>query len=225
MTDADLWQAMKEIGAVWEHSGNPQAPLVVLRNNRRHSNGFVDTLQFLSNVSNLEVAAFALAKKLSGKLEIKIDWVFGSPMAGIPFATANARHMRARKIGFTEKVDGKLICRFDIPPGNNFLIIEEMTTTGRTPQRSINAVLEKNPEAVPLDVVGAFLIRCDDHPPELLGREIISLVSLPKLGINYSEWTEAECPLCQTGSMAIDNCKRVWKSLLRTMWEPTCAIA
>ena len=222
MDSAQLWQGMKKAGAVWEHPGDPRAPHVVLRS-ERHSDGFVDTLQFLSGVVDLGIAAQTLATKLRRKLGIKIDWVFGSPMAGVPFATAVALHLGATRVGFNEKVKGSdtnLICRFDVQSGDNFLIIEEMTTRGATPQRGIEAVLGKNPEAIDLDVVGAFLIRCDARPPELLGRELISLISLPELGVRYNEWDKADCPLCTAGSRPIPNCKRVWRNLLQTMKEP-----
>ncbi len=220
-----LWTAMKESGAVWEHPGDPRAPHVVLRNGR-HSNGFVDTLQYLSDIENLRRAAEALATKLNRKiLHGETRWVFGSPVAGISFATVVAPHVGATRIAFTEKVTAReLICRFNVPPGETFLAVEEMTTTGGTPQRAIDAILKKSPEAVPSDFVGAFLIRCDAKPPELRGKEIISVVSLPELGVTYDEWEPVDCPLCHDGSAAIENCKHVWRGLLRTMAEPTCPI-
>ena len=228
MDSVRLWKAMKDSGAVWEHPGDPRAPHVVLRSGK-HSDGYVDTLQYLSNVRSLAVVAEMLAERLQRRLGIiKVDWVVGSPMAGIPFATALAPCIGASRIGFNEKVRGSdkdLICRFDIPYGQNFLIIEEMTTTGQTPQRGIDAVLDKNPEAIPLGLVGSFLIRCSAFPPFLKTRELVSLISLPELGVRYNEWEKADCPLCAAGSRAIKNCKRVWPNLLRTMRDPTFAIA
>ena len=146
-----------------------------------------------------------------------------APLAGIPFATAIALRLGARRVGFTEKVGGdkELICRFDLSPGENFLMIEEMTTTGATPRRGIEAVLKRNPEAIPLDVVGAFLVRCHHCPPELQGRELVSLVSLPDLDVHYNEWDPLDCPLCKKGSKPVEDCKWVWLALLRTMTDPT----
>ena len=217
-----LWELMKRSGAVWEYSykGNLRAPHVVLRSGK-HSNGFVDTLQYLSRVANLSAAAEMLARKLAGGLDgIRPDWIFGSPMAGIPFATEVARSWEINRIGFNEKVgDKELICRFDLSPGEKFLIVEEMTTTGGTPQRGIDAVLKKNPTAVALPIVAAFLTRCGHRPTELQGRELISLVSLPELNVEYSEWEPDNCPLCSSGSTPISNCKRVWSDLLKTMMD------
>lgn len=223
MDSVKLWRAMKSDGAVWEYPKDSRAPHVRLRKGR-HSDGFVNTLQYLSDVSNLNFVAEMLAEKLEHRLGLKIDWVIGSPMAGISLATMVASYMGATRIGFNEKIvggDKDFVCRFDIPSGQNLLMIEEMTTTGATPQRGIDVVMKKNPGAIPLDVVGAFLIRCGDHPPALHGRELISLVSLRELDVHYNEWEEGKCPLCDAGSRPIKNCKQVWKNLLRTMQEPT----
>ena len=122
-----LWRALKKSGAVWEYPYQKgfRAPHVVLRRGK-HSDGFVDTLQYLSAVSKLTQAARLLAEKLKRRLlDVEIDWVIGSPMVGIPFATAVAPMLGARRVGFTEKVgEGKeLICRLDMLPGENFLIV------------------------------------------------------------------------------------------------------
>jgi len=221
-----LWKEMKRSGAVWEHSGDKKAPHVVLRSGR-HSNGFIDVLTYLSVVKNLGEVASAMAKKLRPMLQDAPGfWMFGSPMAGVPFATAVALSLNkwATRVGFTEKVGPKkLICRFDLPAGKKFLMIEEMTTSGATPMRGIHAVLKKNPAAKSLPFVAAFLIRCESRPPELDGKEIISLVSLPELGVKYNEWdvVNSLCPLCDAGSPAVTNCKRVWPDLLRSMNDPT----
>src|SRR3989344_4985251 len=148
-------------------------------------------------------------------------------MAGISFATVVAPMLGARRIAFTEKVGGdnkKLTCRFSIPFGESFLVIEEMTTTGATLQRGIEAVLQNNSGATPLDFVGAFLTRCSDFPPELKSRELVPVISLSKLGVHYGEWKTGNCPLCKQGSKPIENCKRIWPALLRTIKHPTYPI-
>lgn len=219
---AKFWLDMKASGAVWEHSGDPRAPHVQLRGGH-HSDGFIDSLQYLSQTPKLILAAGAMAQKLIlAKIgNDPIDWVFGSPMAGIPFATAVGIAMWARRVGFTEKVGEKdQICRFDMAPGTKFLDIEEMTTSGETPQRLIDAVIKKNPGTESFPFIGAFLIRCERRPAALLGKEIIPLIDLPGLDINYHTWG-AECPLCATGSRVLTNAKKVWPDFLHTMEDPT----
>lgn len=215
------WNSIQEFGSLWQHSGDPRAPHVVLRNGK-HSDGFIDTLKFLSKMEYLTCAAqmLSVSMKESGINGKKIDWAFGSPMAGIPIATAVAQIIGAKNIGFTEKNGDDIVCRFDLEPGESFIVIEEMTTSGRTPQRQINAILKKNPSADCIPVVGAFLIRCNDNPPELKEAKLVSVVNLPKLGIFFNEWTPEDCPLCKMGSIAIVNCKQMWKDLMCTMTNP-----
>lgn len=218
----ECWNSLKVHGAVWGYPGDPRAPHVELRSGK-HSDGFIDTLQYLSPIRFLSSAAGILADRigLSPGIRGKVDWVFGSPMAGIPFATVVGQMIGAGSIGFTEKVDDKnLFCRFDLPSGSRVLEIEEMTTSGATPQRAIDAILKKNPTAEVLGVVGAFLIRCDRNPLDLPGRTLVPVISLPELGVVFNEWDVSECPLCREGSRPIANCKRVWRDLLETMNDP-----
>ena len=218
-----FWQDMKASNAVWEYSGDPRAPHVRLRNGRC-TNGFIDSLQYLSMTSNLTFAAKALADKLVVKLGgERLDWVFGSPMAGIPFSTLVGVKMDVTRVGFTEKMsDNKTqICRFDLPPGDVILDVEEMTTSGETPQRVIQAVMTKNPEVKSLPFIGALLIRCNRKPATLGGKELVPLIDLPELGVKYDEWPRPECPHCANGSRLIVNTKKVWFDLLQTMRDPT----
>lgn len=220
------WQTLRDSRAVWQHPGDPKAPHVVLRGGK-HSDGFIDMLFCLSKVENLVQAARDLAMVMRPLLqrgergEAKPDWIFGSPMAGIPIAVTVAPILGARHVGFTEKKgDKELICRFEVPPGARVLLIEEMTTTGGTPQRGIDAIIAKNPDAVIDDVVGAFLIRCSRRPEGLHRAELVPVVDLLAMGIRFNEWEPSECPLCAAGSFAIENCKRVWHDLLATMENP-----
>lgn len=222
---AGFWRDMKEGRAVWEYSGDPRAPHARLRGGKC-SDGFIDSLQYLSNTANLIFAADAMAAKLTAKLAGgRLDWGFGSPMAAIPIATVTGIKMGIPRVGFTEKVgDKEQICRFDVPPETIFLNIEEMTTSGETPQRLIDAVIKKNPGAQSLPFIGAFLIRCERKPAALHGKEIVPLIDLPELGVRYHEWTPEECPHCAAGSRAITNVKKVWFDFLKTMTDPTHAI-
>lgn len=221
-TMEDWWGLLQESGAVWQHPGDHRAPHVVLRSGK-HSDGFVDTLQFLSETEYLLAVAEALASRLRIFLGNRIvDWVFGSPMAGIPLAVAIAAPLRAQRIGFTEKgPDNKsLLCRFDVPAGSTVILIEEMTTTGGTPQRGIEAIRSRNPDVKIVPWVGAFLSRCGSSPAELTDASLVPIIDLRSLGVEFNEWAPSDCPLCRVGSRAIVNCKRVWPQLLQTITNP-----
>jgi len=222
MTSAiEVWQAMKAGGGVWEHSGDTRTPHVVLRGGD-HSDGYIDTLQFLSNTKNLVFAAEAMAKKMLERLHGQpVDWIFGSPMAGIPFATVTGIKMGVPRVGFTEKIgDKEQVCRFDLPPRSVFLDIEEMTTSGETPQRVIDAVIKKNQDAESVQFIGALLNRGVARPDTLHGKEIVHLVTLEEVGVDYHRWAPASCPLCAADSRVLTNPKKVWADFLRTMQNP-----
>jgi len=170
---------------------------------------------------HLKSAAFDLAQVVNQALGRRdVEWVFGSPMAGIPIATMVAPLVGANYVGFSEKKGDKLICRFDVRAGTTVLRVEEMTTSGGTPQRVADAILSKNPGVKILDVVGAFLIRCDKNPPGLHAGKLAPVIDLPELGIFFNEWEPESCPLCEEDSLPIENCKRVWQDLLKTMKSP-----
>ena len=211
---------------MWRHSGDPRSPHVVLRSGL-HSDGFIDTLQYLSVIPNLVSASANLADAIREVIGNEaIDWVMGSPMAGIPFATMVGMRLKARRVGFTEKDDSKnnpesLVCRFDMIPGSRVLMIEEMSTTGGTPQRGINAVLAKNPEAEIIPYVGALLTRCPKRAPELTSAEFLPLIDLSTFDVGFHQWAPAVCPLCASGSRVVTNVKKVWREFLRNMGNPS----
>lgn len=224
--DMNWWVELKTCGGVWRHSGDPRAPHVVLRSGQ-HSDLYIDVLRALSKTEFLILAAQTLATRIRGVIgDDPIDWVVGSPMAAIQLAAHVGSPINSRYVGYTEKTGGsdnkELVCRFDIAPGETVLQVDEMTTTGETPERSIEAVEKKNPSAIILPVVGAFLIRCEERPDALTGgRYLAPVINLPALGISGSEWSPNHCPLCAAGSRAILNPKLVWRDLLRTMANPT----
>ncbi len=220
------WKELEEGGGVWRYSGNPKSPHVSLRSGL-HSDGFIDTLQYLSVVPSLVEASSHLASKIRQVIgNLKIDWVIGSPMAGVQFAAMVGMHIGSRRVGFTEK--GKtptdLICRFDMEPGSMVLLIEEMSTTGATPQRGIDAVLAQNPGVEIIPYVGAFLTRCGRITPELRSAEFIPLIDLSNFDVGFHTWEPSECPLCASGSRVMGNIKKVWAHALHNMIDPSYEI-
>lgn len=220
-TMEEWWKELNQ-GSVWQHSGNPRAPHVVLRR-RKHSDIFVNTLQYLTCTKNLGQAAITLAKKLKSTpgFPTKIDSVFGSPMAGIPLATLVAVELWATNVFFTEKkADGELFCRFDVPPECNAVFVEEEVSTGGTPQRVVGAVRERNPDIVVVPFIGVFLTRCGTKSELLPKMELVPIIDLREIGVVFNEWEPKQCPLCAEGSRPIENCKDVWKDLLLTTKDP-----
>jgi orotate phosphoribosyltransferase len=231
MTQEEMWQELVGNGAVWRYPNDPRSPHPVLRSGK-HSSGFIDTLAYLSVVRNMKSAGRLLAGALMPHMNIKrdrVDWVVGSPMAGIQLAATVGMALDAHRIGFTEKVKGKddeLECRFDMEPGSRVLQIDEMTTTGETPQRSIDAVLAKNPGVHIIPFAGAIIAResREKVAENLTSARLVSLVNTTEIETGMEEWEAGDCPLCREGSLILKNTKRVWWDLLRNMHDPSYVI-
>ncbi len=186
--------------AAWQHSGNPKDPHAVLTSNLC-SNGFYDSLRVLRYIVLSEIMAVQLAKKIRAVIgDQKVDWVIGSPMAGITFSHDVAKALGATISMFVEKDPnnpGKMLWnRMAIPEGATVLQIEELTTTSKTLNAVQEAVNLGNPYPVNwLPYVGILVHR----PPKLVScygeREVISL-------INKEVWAvpQSACTLCRQGS-------------------------
>jgi orotate phosphoribosyltransferase len=206
---------LKLVDAYWtfDYAGDPKRPHALLTSGN-HSDGFVDCLRLLSYPPVSDVLARQLAVKLSEQLEelthqSGVDWVIGSPHAGITFSYDVARHFRARH-GFTEKGpndEGKLWKRLSIEPDERVLLVEELITTMKTVKEQARAVhttdADKSVNFVP--TLGVFFNRSGSNTFGVW--PIVSVVE--KIITN---WTPDECPLCKNGSLAIRP-KQNWKQL------------
>ena len=111
--------------------------------------------------------------------KVKVDkWIFHSvispAMGGILVGHEVARHLGRRHI-FAEKTEGKLgIRRFEVKPGEKFLVAEDVITTGSAVQEVIERVKEAGGEVVGV----ACLVDRSETKPKL-GVPICSLLSLP----------------------------------------------
>ena len=119
--------------------------------------------------------------ELCGALVVKLKverWTFHSvispAMGGILVGHEVGRHLKRRHI-FAEKDEGKLkIRRFGVKPGEKFLVVEDVITTGSAVKEVIALV-----KAAGGEVAGvACLVDRSEKPPEL-GAPLCSLMKLP----------------------------------------------
>jgi orotate phosphoribosyltransferase len=95
-------------------------------------------------------------------------------MGGILVGHEVARHLGRRHI-FAEKIEGQLkIRRFEVKPGEKFLVAEDVITTGSAVREVIERVKEAGGEVVGV----ACLVNRSEKIPDL-GVPICSLLSLP----------------------------------------------
>ena len=188
--------------AYWKHSGDPKYPHAELTSGLC-SNGFFDCLRVLKYIKNSEALACLLALKIRHMIgDQRVDWVIGSPMAGITFAHDVARALGAPISMFVEKDPdnpGEMLwARMPIPERDTVLQIEELTTTSKTLNAVKRAVDQGNPNPVNwLPYVGILVHRPPKLPVTHYGdREVIALIE-EEIWAVPSE----ECPLCKAGSV------------------------
>lgn len=200
--------------AYWLHSGDPKDPHAELHSGMC-SNGFFDCLRVLKYVNLSDILANQLARKITDVvlLDQRIDWVIGSPMAGITFSHDVARALGVPISMFTEKDPEQkkkmLWKRVAIPEGDIVLQIEELTTTSETLNAVQEAVDSGNPNPINwLPCVGILVHRPPKLPVDSYGdRKVISLIEKKVWAINPDE-----CPLCKAGSIRYKP-KTHWKEL------------
>lgn len=123
------------------------------------------------------VATSELCGALVEKLKIE-KWVFHSvispAMGGILVGHEVARHLGRRHI-FAEKVEGQLrIRRFEVKPGERFLVAEDVITTGS----AVREVIERVQEAGGKVIGVACLVDRSETKPDF-GVPMCSLLSVP----------------------------------------------
>ena len=144
----------------------------VLRSGR-HSRTFFQCALVLQE----PVATSELCGALVGKVK-NAGWIFPSvispAMGGILVGHEVARHLGKRHI-FAEKEDGKLkIRRFDVKPGERFLVAEDVITTGSAVREVMGLVNASGGEVAGV----ACLVDRSEKSPEF-GVPMCSLLRLP----------------------------------------------
>jgi len=199
--------------AYWMHNGDSKKPHAKLTSGKC-SNGFFNCLEVLKYQQLSDFLAQQLALLIRERIgNTKVDWVIGSPMAGITFAHDVARALGATKSFFTEKDPNRskkmLWNRVVIYEKETVLQIEELITTAQTLNNVQEAIIEGNPYPVNfLPFIGVLVHRPAKLPISEYGdRKVIAVVE-------KEVWaTEPEdCPLCREGSI-LYRPKQNWEKL------------
>ncbi len=153
-----------------------------------HSNRYVQCAKFFQYPEYARVAADKLKKMYQGT---EVDVVIGGAFGGITIAYELARSFGVRGL-FAERVDGKFALRrgFEIRPGENVLIAEDVVTTGK----SIGEVIELVKEHHGTVAGVASLIDRHMPEPESMGVRIEWLHS-----VSAEAFEPSVCPLCKEG--------------------------
>lgn len=153
-----------------------------------HSNRYVQCAKFFQYPEHAHIAAEKL-KKMYNKAEV--DVVIGGAFGGITLAYELARSFKVRGL-FAERADGKFALRrgFEIRPGENVLIAEDVVTTGKSIKEVMDLVNEHHGNIAGV----ASLIDRNMPEPETIGARIEWLHS-----VSAQAFDPANCPLCKEG--------------------------
>lgn len=157
----------------------------------RHSNQYLQCAKIFQNTKYSELLCKELAEKFAGE---KIDLVVGPALGAVQMAYEVSRHIGCPNF-FAEREDGKLTLRrgFQIEPGQNVLIVEDVVTTGG----SVKEVI-KIAETAGANIVGVGVIVDRTGGMIDLGYPVKSVISM-----KVASWEAQECPLCKEGKIEL----------------------
>ncbi len=149
----------------------------------RHSPKFLQSTTVFQYPERAEALGAALAAKFRG---LNPDFVLGPAMGGVILAHTVARALGCRAI-FAEKFSKGMIIRdaFKVTPGERFLAVEDVITTGGSLRKAIRAAEGEGAECAD---VGCIIDRLGSP---LAPRSLLSL--------EFPTYDPGECPLCRDG--------------------------
>jgi len=178
-TDGELWELFQRTGAILEGHFVLSSGL--------HSPKYIQCARLLQHPSLAAQACRALANRVHplGKPAV----VVGPALGGVIVAYELARALGVRGI-FAEREGGKMALRrgFEIAPGENVLIAEDVVTTGRSSLEVAEVV-----EALEGRVVGVACL-VDRRLEEGISLPVVSLLKL-----TIDAFPPEDCPLCRAG--------------------------
>lgn len=160
----------------------------------RHGHQFMQAARVLQYPGHTEELCKAMAAKFA---DDAIDVVIGPATGGIVLAYEAARHLKGARAAFTEKDgEGGMVLRrgFAVKPGMRVLVVEDVTTTGGSIQKSIDHLRARGAEVVGVSVLidrsgNAVTFDCRYEPLAQIVME---------------SWAPEECDLCRQGQPVMD---------------------
>jgi len=176
----DILNLYKETGALLEGH--------FLLRSGRHSPKFLQSTTLLQHPIYAEAVGQALGELFE---ELDIHFVIGPAMGGVVLAFVTAKALGVRAL-FAEK-DGRggMLVRegLTIHPGERFLAVEDVVTTGGSVQKAIQAAEARGARCV---AVGSIVDRS-------AGRSEFGVPFRALTELDFPTYASDSCPLCQRG--------------------------
>jgi orotate phosphoribosyltransferase len=154
----------------------------------RHSPMFLQSATLMQH----PLYAEAMGEGIAGLFEdLDVDFVIGPAMGGVVLAFVTAKHLGSRALFAEKDPQGGMYVRegLTIRPGEKFLAVEDVITTGGSVQRAIQAAKAKGGQCI---AVGAIVDRSGGRAD--FGVPLRTITSL-----EFPTYAAADCPLCKAG--------------------------
>lgn len=159
----------------------------------RHGRQFLQAARVLQYPEHTDQLCAAMAGHFR---DAAIDLVVGPATGGITLAYATARVLGARA-AFTEK-DGEggmaLKRGIALKPGTRVLVVEDITTTGGSVQKSIDHLRARGAEVAGVSVL----------IDRSAGKAHFDCPYVPLATLQMESWEPSACDLCQAGEKLIE---------------------
>lgn len=186
MNEREVYQILEKTGALLEGHFELRSKL--------HSNRYFQCANVMRHPREAEKLCAALAAKVRVKVPgLKAGTVIAPALGGIVVGHEVARALDMLSI-FAEKEEGVLVMRrFEIKPGERFVVAEDVVTRGGRTQETVDIVEKAG------GIVEAIAVLVDRSGGKAKFK--YPLVSL--LEMEPVTWEPAACPLCASGSRAV----------------------
>jgi len=138
-----------------------------------------------------------LAKQLANRVKennIKVDVVVSPALGGIVIGYEIGKILGVRSI-FTERINGKVSLRrgFSINSGERVLVAEDVITTGLSAKEVVDSI----------EPTGGVVVGVVSLVDRSAGKADFGVPKFSILTLEVKNYKEDECPMCETGSIAI----------------------
>lgn len=176
----DILKLYKETGALLEGH--------FLLRSGRHSPKFLQSTTLLQHPLYAEAVGQALGELFD---DLDIQFVIGPAMGGVVLAFVTAKALGVRALFAEKDGQGGMWVRegLTVHPGERFLAVEDVVTTGGSVQKAIQAAESKGAHCV---AVGAIVDRS-------AGRAEFSVPYRSLVQLDFPTYAPEVCPLCQRG--------------------------
>lgn len=186
MTEQEILALLEKTGALLNGHFELRSKL--------HSDRFFQCANVCRYPRAAEKLCAELVRRIRPQLgSARIDGVIAPAMGGLVVGHEVARALDVLSI-FAEKQDGKLVMRrFQIKPGERYVVAEDVITRGGRVQETIDIVRGAGAEVV------AVLVLVDRSA----GAAKFDCPTFSLLQLAPQIWEPAACPLCQKGSKPV----------------------